>query len=73
MAEISLAWLLEKADAPVVGATKLHHVEGAARAVDFTLSGEEMSWLEEAYIPHWLAGVMAENPPAISRRSCSIR
>ena len=73
MTEISLAWLLEKADAPVVGATKLHHVEGAARAVDFTLSGEEMSWLEEAYIPHRLAGVMAENPPAISRRSCSIR
>ena len=32
--EISLAWLLTKVTSPVVGATKLHHIEGAVKAVD---------------------------------------
>ena len=61
MTEISLAWLLTKVTAPVVGATKRHHVEGAASAVDLTLTDEEISWLEEAYVPHRLVGVMAQN------------
>ena len=38
MTEISLAWLLQKVTAPVVGATKLHHIEGAAKAVELELS-----------------------------------
>ncbi len=41
MTEVSLAWLLTKATAPVVGATKPRHIEGAARAVDLALTGEE--------------------------------
>ncbi len=61
MTEISLAWLLTKVTAPVVGATKLHHVDGAAKAVDLALSGEEIAYLEEPYIPHRLVGVMAQN------------
>ena len=61
MTEISLAWLLEKVTSPVVGATKLHHIEGAVKAVDFILSGEEMEYLEEGYVPHRLVGVMAKN------------
>ena len=64
MTEISLAWLLTKVTAPVVGATKLHHIEGAAKAVDIELSAEEISYLEEPYIPHRLAGVMAQNKAA---------
>lgn len=64
MTEISLAWLLTKVTAPVVGATKLHHIEGAARAVDIELTAEETAYLEEPYIPHALAGVMAQNKPA---------
>ena len=64
MTEISLAWLLTKVTAPVVGATKLHHLEGAARAVDIELTAEETAYLEEPYIPHALAGVMAQNKPA---------
>ena len=64
MTEISLAWLLTKVTAPVVGATNLHHIEGAAKAVDIELSAEEISYLEEPYIPHPLAGVMAQNKPA---------
>ena len=61
MTEISLAWLLSKVTAPVVGATKLHHIEGAAKAVDLQLSGEEIAYLEEPYVPHRLVGVMAQN------------
>ena len=68
MTEISLAWLLTKVTAPVVGATKLHHVEGAARAVDLALTPEECRYLEEAYVPHRLVGVMAQNTPAAAKQ-----
>ena len=67
MTEVSLAWLLTKVTAPVVGATKPHHIEGAARAVAFTLTPEEAAYLEEPYIPHKLVGVMAENTPATAK------
>lgn len=61
MTEISLAWLLTKVTAPVTGATKLSHVEGAARAVDLELSAADLDYLEELYTPHPLVGVMAQN------------
>lgn len=61
MTEISLAWLLKKVTAPVVGATKPHHIEGAAKAVDLELKDEEIIYLEEEYVPHRLVGVMAQN------------
>ena len=64
MTEVSLAWLLTKVTAPVVGATKPHHVEGAVKAVDLNLSAEEIAYLEEPYVPHPLAGVMAQNKSA---------
>ena len=63
MTEVSLAWLLTKVTAPVVGATKLHHIEGAAMAVDLELAEDELDYLEEPYVPHALAGVMAQNKP----------
>ncbi len=44
MTEISLAWLLTKVTAPVVGATKLSHIEGAAKAVDLTLISRTGWW-----------------------------
>lgn len=59
MTEVSLAWLLTKVTAPVVGATKLRHIEGAAKAVDLELTAEELAYLEEPYVPHKLVGVMA--------------
>lgn len=67
MTEISLAWLLTKVTAPVVGATKLHHIEGAAKAVDLTLKDEELRYLEEPYVPHALVGVMAQNTAASAK------
>lgn len=53
-----------KVTSPIVGATKISHVEGAAKAVDLSLNDEEISYLEELYIPHKLVGVMAQNTAA---------
>ncbi len=61
MTEISLAWLLTKVTSPVVGATKASHVDGAVKAVDLELTEDEIRYLEELYVPHALAGVMAQN------------
>ena len=61
MTEVSLAWLLTKVTSPVVGATKMHHIKGAAKAVELVLTKEEINYLEEPYVPHELAGVMAQN------------
>src|SRR5699024_1475337 len=69
MTEISLAWPLTKVTAPVVGATKLSHIEGAAKAVELELSDDEIHYLEEPYIPHRLVGVMAQNTAASSGES----
>ena len=68
MTEVSLAWLLTKVTSPVVGATRFHHVEGAANAVDLELTAEELAYLEEPYIPHKLVGVMAQNTAASHQR-----
>lgn len=67
MTEISIAWLLTKVASPVVGATKLSHIEGVAKAVDLALSNDEVAYLEEMYIPHKLVGVMAQNTPAAAK------
>ena len=64
MTEVSLAWLLTKVAAPIAGATKLHHVDAAAAAVDLKLSAEEVAYLEEPYVPHAIVGVMAQNKPS---------
>lgn len=61
MTEISLAWLLTRVTAPVVGATKLSQIDGMANAVKLKLSDEEILYLEEMYLPHPLVGVMAQN------------
>lgn len=61
MTEISLAWLLTKVTAPVVGATKFSHVDGLVKAVELKLTADEIAYLEEPYVPHTLVGVMAQN------------
>ena len=68
MTEISLAWLLSKVTAPVVGATKFQHIEGAAYAVDIQLTEKEMKYLEKTYVPHKLAGVMAQNQANMQKK-----
>ncbi|HUC18772.1 MAG TPA: aldo/keto reductase [Acetobacteraceae bacterium] len=57
-AQVALAWLLSKKviTAPIVGATKLQHLEDALAAVDLHLSTDEIAVLEEPYMPHEIAG-----------------
>jgi len=58
-AQVALAWLLQKpaVGAPIVGATKPHHLADAAAAVALKLTPEEVSALEEAYRPHPVLGM----------------
>ena len=57
-AHIALAWLLQKdaVTAPIVGATKMAHLETAVEALGVQLSPEEVAALEAAYVPHPIAG-----------------
>jgi aryl-alcohol dehydrogenase-like predicted oxidoreductase len=61
MAEVALAWLLGRpgVSAPIVGATKLEHLEAALRAVNLVLSAEEGAALEAPYLPHAVRGISA--------------
>ena len=67
MTEVALVWLISKVTSPVVGATKMNHIEGAAKAVDLVLTPEETAYLEEPYVPHRLVGVMAQNTQAAAK------
>ena len=60
MTVIALAWLLSKVSAPIVGATKPHHLDSMVEAVEFELSETDISYLEELYIAHDLVGIMAK-------------
>ncbi|HWJ77173.1 MAG TPA: aldo/keto reductase, partial [Niallia sp.] len=55
---IALAWLLQKdtVAAPIIGATKLAHLEDAVDALSLQLTSEEIAYLEEPYIPHSVVG-----------------
>lgn len=57
-AQIALAWLLSKpgVDAPIVGATKSHHLADAVAAVDLRLDDSEIESLEKNYQPHAVVG-----------------
>ncbi|MGB6225017.1 MAG: aldo/keto reductase, partial [Pseudonocardiaceae bacterium] len=58
-AQVALAWLLGKpaVDAPIVGATKVHHLEDAVAAVDLRLDESEVESLEKGYQPRAVAGL----------------
>jgi aryl-alcohol dehydrogenase-like predicted oxidoreductase len=57
-AQVALAWILHKpgVTAPIVGATKLEHLEDALAAAELTLTAEEIARLEEPYAPHPVLG-----------------
>lgn len=63
MSEVALAWLLTKVTAPVVGATKMRHVDTAVKTVELELTPEEIQYLQEPYVPHAIVGVVAQNMP----------
>jgi len=55
---ISLAWLLQKepVTAPIIGATKIAHLEEAVDALSVKLTQEDVTYLEELYVPHRIVG-----------------
>ena len=56
---MALAWLLHKpgVTAPIVGATKLEHLEDALAAEELSLSEDQIAQLEEPYVPHPVSGI----------------
>ncbi len=67
-ARIALAWMLSKpfVTAPIIGATRLDHLEDAIAALDVELSDEEIARLEAPYVPHPVRGM---GPAALFRPS----
>ena len=57
-AQIALAWMLNKSHitAPIIGASKMEHLDQAITALDIVLSEDEDASLEEAYQPHPVLG-----------------
>jgi aryl-alcohol dehydrogenase-like predicted oxidoreductase len=57
-AQVALAWLLSKpgVTAPIVGSTKLEHLQDALAAEQLTLSDDEVATLEKPYVPHPVLG-----------------
>jgi len=55
---IALAWLLQKepVTAPIIGATKISHLEEAVGALEVKLTQEDVAYLEEPYVPHRIVG-----------------
>ena len=58
-AQIALAWLLQKEQitAPIIGSTKVSHLEDAVAALSIKLSTEDIAFLEEPYVPHPVVGL----------------
>jgi len=57
-AQVALAWLLQQpgVTAPIIGASKMQHLEDAVKAADLKLSQEELNALAEPYKPHPVLG-----------------
>ena len=64
MARVAIAWQWAKGVAsPIIGATKAQHLDDAAAALDLELTPEEISSMEEPYLPHETVGAIDSNPP----------
>lgn len=59
-AQIAIAWLLQKkvVTAPIIGATKIPHLEDAVGALEVKLDEAEVTYLEEPYVPHAVVGAL---------------
>ena len=59
-AQVALAWVAQKpfVTAPIVGASKPHHLDDAVAALSLNLTPEEISSLEESYVPHPVVGIL---------------
>jgi 1-deoxyxylulose-5-phosphate synthase len=58
MAQVALAWVRQKQGvaAPIIGASKVAHLDDAVAGLDLVLTPEQVARLEAAYVPHAVAG-----------------
>jgi aryl-alcohol dehydrogenase (NADP+) len=58
MAQVAIAWILSRpaVTAPIIGATRMEHLEGAVKALDITLEPADVKAMEDAYRPHRVLG-----------------
>ena len=64
MSQIAIAWQWAKGvSSPIIGATKAQYLDDATKALDLTLTEEDISYLEELYVPHPIVGAIDKNPP----------
>jgi aryl-alcohol dehydrogenase-like predicted oxidoreductase len=70
MTHVSLAWMLSKKPvaAPVIGATKIPHLESAVEATSVQLLPEDIAYLEEPYVPHPIVGLIPYGEQLLSAR-----
>lgn len=62
MAQVALSWLYSKGVAsPIIGATKIKHVEDLVKAIDLKLSDSDIKYLEELYVAHEVVGALPQN------------
>ncbi len=65
MSQIALAWQWAKGVmAPIVGSTKVQHLDDAIAALQVKLTPEDIYYLEELYTPHEIVGAIDQNPAA---------
>lgn len=63
MSQIAIAWLWARGVAsPIIGATKTRYLDDAVGAFDVKLTKEDISYLEELYVPHPVVGAIDKNP-----------
>ena len=64
MSQIAIAWQWANGvSSPIIGATKAQYLDDATKALDLTLTEEDISYLEELYVPHPIVGAIDKNPP----------
>ena len=64
MSQIALAWQWAKGvSSPIIGATKMKYIDDAVDAFNIKLSNDDITYLEEMYVPHPIVGAINENPP----------
>jgi aryl-alcohol dehydrogenase-like predicted oxidoreductase len=70
MAHIALAWLRHKNPvvAPVIGATKIAHLESAVESLSVELTAEDIAYLEDPYVPHPIVGLIPYGGQLLSAR-----
>ena len=63
-AQVAMAWLLQKSEitSPIIGATKISHLEDAVAATELKLSEDEIARLEAPYVPHPVMGIELAAP-----------